>query len=177
MKKSLFFAMVLAVICLLPSCKKDSYKDKIIIGHKRGMSITSYKGAYLVEQYSHTSWGYFVDLDSDGQNDIQFHSTTETGGRGTLVELLCKHENIALLGELDGQEFTLWANVANFSFGVLNTFVSTDVILKDNDLYFPFEEVRYIGYKLTENDKSRLGWMKVKLHTDGVELYETAIQK
>ena len=81
------------------------------------------------------------------------------------------------MGELDGQEFTLWANVANFSFGVLNTFVSTDVILKDNDLYFPFEEVRYIGYKLTENGKSRLGWMKVKLHTDGVELYETAIQK
>ena len=31
--------------------------------------------------------------------------------------------------------------------------------------------------KIIENDKSRLGWMKVILHEDEVELLETAIQK
>jgi hypothetical protein len=38
------------------------------------------------------------------------------------------------------------------------------------------DEVKYIGFKITENDKSRLGWMKIILHHDFVELLETAIQ-
>ena len=56
--------------------------------------------------------------------------------------------------------------------------MSTNVILlnKDNS-FFPMNEAKYIGFKLTENNASRLGWMKVILHNDHVELLETAIQK
>lgn len=88
------------------------------------------------------------------------------------------------------------------SFGLNDSFMTTNVILKNrsyyypigdetigdvtyhymihykNDCdYFPMDEEKYIGFKITENNKSRLGWMKLILHHDYVELLETAIQK
>ena len=88
------------------------------------------------------------------------------------------------------------------SFGLDDSFMNTNVVLKNrsydypggnetienvtyyymihdkNDCdYFPMDDEKYIGFKITENDRSRLGWMKVILHYDHVELLETAIQK
>ena len=177
MKKTLFIALTLAAICILPSCKKDSTQAKVVFGNSKRMSVTSYEGIPLVEQYGHFSWGYYVDLNNDGQGDVQFHSTSEIMEGGILTELNCL-DNTAVLGELNNQKFSLWANNANDSFGYDNTFMSTNVTFRENDnYYFPKDEVKYIGFKLNENDQSRLGWMKVILHHDYVELLETAIQK
>lgn len=116
MKKSLFLALALAIICIMPSCKKSCPNDPevsnnpITFGDNEGMVVTPYENIPLVTQYGHYSWGY--------------------------VTLLYKDSN-----------------------------------------FFPMNETKYIGFKLTENDQSRLGWMKVILHHDYVELLETAIQK
>ena len=177
MKKTLFIALTLAAICILPSCKKDSTQAKVVFGNSKGMTVTSYEGIPLVEQYGHFSWGYYVDLNNDGQNNVQFYSTSEIMERGILTELFCG-VNTAVLGELTNQKFSLLANNANDSFGYDNTFMSTNVTFRENDnYYFPKDEVKYIGFKITENNKSHLGWMKVILHHDYVELLETAIQK
>lgn len=48
---------------------------------------------------------------------------------------------------------------------------------------FPTDEEKYIGFKLTQNGISRLGWLKIKLHPTwgnsvvDTELIETAIQR
>ena len=48
---------------------------------------------------------------------------------------------------------------------------------------FPTDEEKYIGFKLTTHNESRLGWIKIKLHPTwggrvvNTELIETAIQK
>ena len=100
------------------------------------------------------------------------------------------------------EKLSLYANNINDSFNNDDTFMNIEVILKnrsysysngteegdhvlihyqtdyENDCdYFPMDEEKYIGFKITENNKSRLGWMKVILHRDYVELLETAIQK
>ena len=247
MRKSLFIAWVLAAICIIPSCKKESLKDKVVFGDTQGMSVTSYDSVTLVEQYSHTSWGYSLDLNGDGQDDIQFHSEILGSiqfGQDIVTTLACINENVALLGysknqvlylhidstfhtedsvwwdvnvyktytceaidETDqvvqtNEKFALLENDANDNFDKDYTFKNTNVILKgrsqtyfevpetvDHVLYtyqvnqkgncdvFPMDEVKYIGFKITENDKSRLGWMKIILHHDSVEPLETAIQK
>ena len=175
MKKKMIIILVLAAICIMPSCTKDPAQSKVIFGDSKGMSVTSYEGVQLVVQYGHYSWGYYVDLNGDGQDDVQFHSTSEVAGGGILTELYC-HENVALLGENVDDEFSLLANDTNDSFGFDNTFMCIDVILHDNDSHFPLDEEKYIGFKITDNDKDKLGWMKVILHHDYVELLETAIQ-
>ena len=82
------------------------------------------------------------------------------------------------MGESIDNEFSLLANDTNDSFDNDNIFMCTIVILLNKDSnFFPMNETKYIGFKLTENDQSRLGWMKVILHHDYVELLETAIQK
>ena len=177
MKKTLFIALTLAAICILPSCKKDSTQAKVVFGNSKRMSVTSYEGIPLVEQYGHFSWGYYVDLNNDGQNNVQFYSTSEIMEGGILTELFCG-VNTAVLGELTNQKFSLLANNANDSFGYDDAFMCTNVtLLRSDNEYFPMNEAKYIGFKIIENDKSRLGWMKVILHEDEVELLETAIQK
>ena len=161
----------------MPSCTKDPAQSKVIFGNNKGMSITSYEGICLVVQYGHHSWGYAIDLNGDGQDDVQFHSTSEVAGEGILTELYC-YENVALLGENTNNEFLLLANDVNDSFDNDNILMCTNVTLLYIDSnFFPMEEAKYIGFKITENNKSRLGWMKVILHHDEVELLETAIQK
>ena len=177
MKKTLFIALILAAICILPSCKKDPAQTKVVFGDSKGMTVTSYEGISLVNQYGHNSWGYYVDLNNDGLQDVQFYSMSEIMEGGILTELFCG-VNTAVLGELTNQKFSLLAYNANDSFDNDNIFMCTNVTLlyKDSS-FFPKNEAKYIGFKLTENDQSRLGWMKVILHHDYVELLETAIQK
>jgi len=178
MKKTLLFALALVAICILPSCKKDPAQTKIVFGNTNGMSVTSYEGILYPEQYGHYSWGNTLDLDGDGENDVQFHSTSEIMGGGILTELYCLENTVALLGDITNQKFYLWANNANESFGNDNCFMSTDVKLREGDnYYFSINEAKYIGFKITEKDKSRLGWIKVIHHPDYVEILETAIQK
>ena len=247
MKKTLFFVLALTAICIIPSCKKDPAQTKVVFGNGEGMSVTTYENSPLVEQYGHDSWGYFIDLNNDGQNDVQFHSQiigSPGVGRYIVTELIC-HENIALLGDIINQQrflhidtvgcsiddsimyiyinhtitcnqinetdsivstnekFSLYADNAGQSFDSGNSFMSTNVTLKNRPYYFPIgdettienivyqhmqyekydcdafpmDEEKYIGFKITKNDRNRLGWMKVILHHDYVELLETAIQK
>lgn len=177
MKKSLFLALALAIICIMPSCKKDPAQTKVVFGNTHGMSVTSYDSSFHPEQYGHFSWGNTIDLNGDGQIDVQFHSTSELAEGSILTELYCL-ENTALLGESIDNEFSLLANDTNDSFDNDNIFMCTNVTLlyKDSS-FFPKNEAKYIGFKLTENNQSRLGWMKVILHHDYVELLETVIQK
>ena len=57
MKKSLVFALALLAICIMPSCKKDPAQNKVVFGDSKGMTVTSYEGISLVNQYGHNSWG------------------------------------------------------------------------------------------------------------------------
>ena len=182
MKQLSIFAMALLLVVSIASCKKDATNDKVVFGDSKGMSVTSCQGSLFPEQYGHYSWGNIVDLNGDGQGDIQFHWwNCDSEGQGHHIEhehdivmtLKCPNENTGLLGNIVNQEFSLCANNANDSFDINNTFRCTDVSLNT----FPMDEVKYIGFKLTENNQSRLGWMKVILHNDHVELLETAIQK
>lgn len=105
--------------------------------------------------------------------------------------------------------FEVFANDYNDPYNVDNPFLSGDVALFKEDVSysladpdevnhtisissnkyiyscwnFPTDEEKYIGFKFTTNGKSRLGWLKLKLHSIGkgsvvnTELFETAIQK
>ena len=247
MKKTLFIALTLAAICILPSCKKDPAQTKVVFGDSKGMTVTSYDSTFYPEQYGHFSWGNTVDLNGDGQDDVQFRSE-DIGSAGLghdiVTSLKCLNENIALLGDIVNQEnylhidstfhtedsiwwvigvyrtytceriaetdsvvsttekLSLYANNANDGFGNDDTFMSTNVVLKNRSYtypcepeigdhvticyqisnenncdVFPMDEAKYIGFKINENNQSHLGWMKVILHHDYVELLETAIQK
>ena len=182
MKQLSLFAMALLLVASIASCKKDTTNGKVVFGDSKGMSVTSCQGSLFPEQYGHYSWGNLVDLNGDGQGDIQFHWwDCDSEGQGHHVEhehdivitLKCPNENVGLLGNIVNQEFSLCANNANDSFDHNNTFKCTDASLNA----FPMDEVKYIGFKLTDNNQNRLGWMKVILHHDHVELLETAIQK
>lgn len=247
MKKLSLFAMALLLVASIASCKKDTTNGKVVFGDCKGMSVTSYDSTLSIEQYAHYSWGNTVDLDGDGQNDIQFHSQ-DVGSAGLghdiVTTLKCINENVALLGDIINQENylhidstshtedSIWWVIGVYytytceriaetdsvvsstekltnvdhsfgdSYGLDDSFMNTNVVIKNrsyvypsgnetignvtyycmihkkNDCdFFPMDEEKYIGFKITENDKSRLGWMKVILHHDHVELLETAIQK
>lgn len=247
MKKLSLFAMTLLVIASIASCKKDTTNGKVVFGDSKGMSVTSYDSTFLPEQYGHFSWGNTVDLDGDGQNDVQFRSE-DIGSAGLghdiVTTLNCLNENVAFLGDVINQEKylhidstlhtedSIWWVIGVYktytceqiaetdsvvsstekltnvdhsfgdSYGLDDSFTNTNVVLKNrsyeypsgdetignvtyyymiinkNDCdFFPMDEEKYIGFKITENNKSRLGWMKVILHHDHVELLETAIQK
>ena len=100
------------------------------------------------------------------------------------------------------EKLSLYANDAGDTFGFANGFKSTETILKNrsyyysggtsngdhmlihyeyyykNDCdYFPMDEEKYIGFKIVEGESARLGWIKIILHNDCVELIETAIQQ
>ena len=263
MKKTLPYLFVLLMVGMIVSCHKDPVPNNggneqptdsilptsslVTFGNSEEMSVISYEGTLFPEQYSNGSWGNAIDLNNDGQEDIQFHSM-DVGSAGLghdiVTTLKCQHSNVALLGDIIQQEhflhidttdyytidstswdvgiyrvitcsqisepdsilshtekLSIYANNVGESFDINNTFMSTDVLLKDrsytipygsetvsnvtyhymeeikNDCdYFPMDEEKYIGFKVTENGKNRLGWMKIILHHDYVELLEIAIQ-
>lgn len=253
MKKNLIFLLVVLMVGLIISCHKEPQPnneqtiDSITFGDYEWMSVTPYDSTFHPEQYGHFSWGNAIDLNNDGQDDIQFHSM-DVGSAGLghdiVTTLKCQHSNIALLGDIIQQEhflhidttdyytidstswdvgiyrvitcsqisetdsilshtekLSIYANNVGESFDINNTFMSTDVLLKNrsytipygsetvgnvtyhymeeikNDCdFFPMDEEKYIGFKVTENGKNRLGWMKIILHHDYVELLEIAIQ-
>lgn len=84
MKKTLFFALALAAICIMPSCKESSNSETIVIGDSEGMIVTTYDSTFL--PYTHTfnedmyselySCGDRIDLNGDGVEDIQLISVT-----------------------------------------------------------------------------------------------------
>jgi len=247
MKKLLLFALALASICIMPSCKKDPTQNKVVFGNGKGMTLTSYDSSFHLEQYNYLSWGNTIDLNGDGEFDIQFRSEnigSPAVGRDIVTELNCLNENVTLLGDIINQEKYIQIDTSSYmedsvswvivvtkiytceqiaetdsvvstsekltnidhnsgdSFGLDDSFMNTKVVLKNrsyyyligeetienityhymlhdkNDCdYFPMDEEKYIGFKIIENNKSRLGWMKLILHHDHVKLLETAIQK
>ena len=84
MKKTLFFSLALAAICIMPSCKKSSNSETIVIGDSEGMIVTTYDSTFL--PYTHTfnedmyseiyRCGDLIDLNGDGVEDIQLISVT-----------------------------------------------------------------------------------------------------
>ena len=247
MKKLSFFAMALLIVVCIISCKKDPAQAKVVFGNSKGMSVTSYDSTFFPVQYGHFSWGNTVDLNGDGEVDIQFRSESVGSvgiGHDIVTAINCLNENVALLGDIINQEKYLHISSTSHtedsvwwvidvskiytceqiaetdsvisttekltnvdhkfgdSYGLDDSFLNTTVVLKNrsydyssgeetignisyhymihekNDCdFFPMDEEKYIGFKITENNKTRLGWMKLILHRDYVELLETAIQK
>ena len=99
MKKTILFALVLAVVCVMPSCKKDPKPaDKIIFGNTEGMNVVNY------DTVLHVVGTLSMDLDQDGTDDLKVESRFEPSYEGQtsdaqILNLYCLNENIALFGE------------------------------------------------------------------------------
>ena len=248
MKRLSIFAILVLIVASIVSCRKDPAPHKVIFGDNEGMTVTSYDSTLHSDLYAAYYWGHNIDLNNDGQNDIQFliQDIGSAGlGHDFVTTLKCLNENTALWGDIINQEvflhidtteyfttdsihwdagiyrtitcdqiaetdsvisstekLSLYANNAGDAFDQDGDFMSTNVILKDRSYtipygsetidnftfhymeeiknncdIFPMNEEKYIGFKITANDKSRLGWIKLILHHDHVELLETAIQE
>ena len=102
MKKSLLFALVLATICLMPSCKKHA--SEIAFGDTVGMLVSTYDSTDMKVSLQ-VPWEryYDIDLDSDGSPDIQLLSRNEGSpnvGRVETSYIKCLNENLSLLGDI-----------------------------------------------------------------------------
>ena len=247
MKKSLLFALALAAICIMPSCKK--YASEIAFGDTAGMRVATYDKTNM--QSDHYESYYEIDLNNDGQCDIKLYSqliASAAIGDPIVSYIKCKNKDIALLGDIILQEhyihtdttvtvqegvtfqritrthtcervddadivedskekLSLTAANADESFGLEDSFLSTEVALNgfsygfcddpvdlgtdfvtqecdnyNNDCdYFPMNKEQYIGFKFTIDGRDHLGWMKIILEENMGEYYvrpiESAIQK
>ena len=244
MKKSFLFALALATICIMPSCKKHA--SEIAFGDTSGMRIVSYDSSDL--QTDHYETYYEIDLNNDGQGDIKLTSQLIASAAISdpfVSYIKCMSKDIALLGDIflqehyihidttitqhDGVTFeritrthtcervdetnivedseeklSLTAANAGESFGLNNSFLSTEVALNgfsygfcddpeeispnfvtqqcdyyNNDCEcFPLDKEQYIGFKFTIDGKDHLGWMKIILESGYyVRPIESAIQK
>jgi len=247
MKKSLFFTLVLAAICLMPSCKK--YASEIAFGDTAGMRVATYDNTDM--QSAHYESYYEIDLNNYGQCDIKLFSqliASAAIGDPIVSYIKCKNKDIALLGDIILQEhyihtdttvtvqegvtfqritkthtcervdntdivedseekLSLTAANAGESFGLENSFLSTEVALNgfsygfcddpeswgtdfvtqqcdnyNNDCdYFPLNKEQYVGFKFNKNGRDHLGWIKIILEENMgdyyVRLIESAVQK
>jgi len=149
----------------------------------------------LKESYSHSETTIDTTNDYIITTRDYFYSTCEKTTEGDLVHT--------------SKVFEVFANDYNDPYNVDNPFLSGNVALFKEDVSysladpdevnhtvsvsskkyiyscwnFPTDEEKYIGFKFTKNGVSRLGWLKLKLHSIGkrsvvnTELFETAIQK
>lgn len=103
MKKSLFLALALAAICIIPSCKK--FASNIAFGDTGGMRVATYDSTDMQTGYMKSF--YDIDLNKDGQPDLQLLSVYEGSpevGRAEVSYIKCLNENFALLGDIIIQE-------------------------------------------------------------------------
>lgn len=247
MKKTLFFALALTAICIMPSCKK--YASEIAFGDTAGMRVATYDNTDM--QSAHYESYYEIDLNNDKQCDIKLYSQLIASvaiGDPIVSYIKCKNKDIALLGDIILQEhyihtdttvtvqegvtfqritkthtcervdatdiiedskekLSLTAANAGESFGLENSFLSTEVALNgfsygfcddpvdigtdfvtqqccnyNNDCdSFPVDKEQYIGFKFTIDGRDHLGWLKIILEERQGDYYvrpiESAIQK
>lgn len=86
MKKILLFAIALAAICLMPSCKKDPVTNTITFGDTRDMDVVEYNSTFF-RYYTHHGdldptieinylrCDTILDFNNDGYEDILFSSS------------------------------------------------------------------------------------------------------
>ena len=247
MKKTLFFALALAAICLMPSCKK--YASEIAFGDTAGMRVATYDKTDM--QSEHYESYYEIDLNNDGQCDIKLYSqliASAAIGDPIVSYIKCKNKDIALLGDVILQEhyihtdttvtvqegvtfqritrthtcervddadivedskekLSLTAATAGESFGLEDSFLSTEVALNgfsygfcddpeeisanfftqvcnnynDDCDSFPMDKEQYIGFKFTIDGRDHLGWIMIILEGSYGNYYvrpiESAVQR
>ena len=103
MRKLWFLVLVLAAICIMPSCKK--YASNIAFGDTGGMRVSTYDSTDMQTEYLNSF--YDIDLNKDGQPDLQLLSVytgSPAVGRAEVSYIKCLNENIALLGDIILQE-------------------------------------------------------------------------
>lgn len=138
---------------------------------------------------------------------LHFDTTSHTEDSITWVVIVTRTYTCNPIAETDSllsitEKLANIGHNSGDSYGTDDTFKNMEVVLKNRSYFypggdetvedvtyhcmieerndcdnFPMDEEKYIGFKIIDNNKSRLGWMKVILHHDYVELLETAIQK
>lgn len=248
MKKTLLFILALAAVCIMSSCNKE--RTGITFGDYTGMIVTSYDTVSMQHTTTDFSdqWGYLVDLNGDGKNNIQLYTSVTNHGLSisaihcidddetqiickevekkrylhsdttywqtgdtthvTITEIYTFHKideadivehietvsipqaydegDLFILNKNSFPEFvTLYkrateSNYTAYSADPNNQTHYHTVFKNDYDI-FPLDEEKYVGFRMTDADRFRYGWMKIKLfNKDGkyfVKLFETAIQE
>ena len=94
MKRLVLFAMALAVVCIMPSCKKE--RTGITFGDYTGMIVTSYDTVSM-QHTPNDRWFYLLDLNGDGETNIRLYTDLSTYGVSAihcidedLTQIICK---------------------------------------------------------------------------------------
>lgn len=248
MKRLVLFAMALAAVCVMPSCNKE--RTGITFGDYTGMIVTPYdtvSAQHTITDFS-DQWGYLVDLNGDGKNDIQLYtSVTPFGVSVSAIDCINDDETQIICKEVEKKRYlhsdtTYWqtGDTSHVTITKIYTFhkideadivehletISIPQAYNDGDLFilnknsfpesvtlymhatesnytaytadpykqthyhtvykndydrFPLDEEKYIGFRFTDADRFRYGWMKIKLYNNEgnyfVKLLETAIQE
>ena len=227
MKKTLLFVLALAAVCVMPSCNKE--RTGITFGDYTGMIVTPYDTVSMQHITDFTDqWGYLVDLNGDGENNIRLYTSVSDHGLSvsaihcidddltqivdtthvTITEIYTFHkideadivehlETISIPQAYnDGDLFILnknsfpesvtlymHATESNYTAYTADPYKQTHyyTVYKNDYDRFPLDEEKYIGFRFTDADRFRYGWMKIKLYNNEgnyfVKLLETAIQE
>lgn len=253
MKKILFIAFAMIVATLVSCNKIPNLSDGITFGNTTGMTVTPYDSTGLSP--------YLLDLNDDGTVDVELSSQLVGSaglGHHVITTLQCRHQGVALAGELINQEQFMHVDTSSwyyfdpdypqfdsilvvsvtktrtcnpidegdqvvstseklllnaydagnslrmtddfgfsdkvflknasvfvgygpFGYGTPVLNVQYEAVYNDCDV-FPLEEVKYIGFKIHDGERERLGWIKLTLelvaeNTHHVKLLETAVQR
>ncbi len=86
--------MALAVVCIMPSCKKE--RTGITFGDYTGMIVTSYDTVSM-QHTPNDRWFYLLDLNGDGETNIRLYTDLSTYGVSAihcidedLTQIICK---------------------------------------------------------------------------------------
>ena len=247
MKRLVLSAMALAAVCVMPSCNKE--RTGITFGDYTGMIVTPYDTVSMQHTTDFTDqWGYLVDLNGDGENNIRLYTSVSDHGLSVsaihcidddLTQIVCKkvekqrylhsdttyrqtgdttHVTITEIYTFhkideadivehletisipqaynDGDLFILnknsfpesvtlymHATESNYTAYTADPYKQTHyhTVYKNDYDRFPLDEEKYIGFRFTDADRFRYGWMKIKLYNNEgnyfVKLLETAIQE
>ncbi|MBQ6772334.1 MAG: hypothetical protein IJP44_15320 [Bacteroidales bacterium] len=95
MKKLLFFALVLAAVCVMPSCGKEEQAKTITFGDTKGMSVVSYDS--LIDNRC-----IYLDIDNDGVKDFSLDNSYDglTDSDPQTVCLITLNTNFAFQGKI-----------------------------------------------------------------------------
>jgi hypothetical protein len=151
--------------------EKESYSH-------RDTTITSYNGwTQIVSNYTYSTCGKIDENDPTSTsnvfeitaNDFNEHLCLEDNFQFKNSTFLFREDiKYTLMDEPNEEEQIVTGSHVHHIYDCWN---------------FPTDEEKYIGFKLTQNGKSRLGWLKIKLHPAwgnsvvDTELIETAIQR
>ena len=158
--------MLLALLFTVLACEKDSTKtnsrDEILAGNY-GKMLVNRMDTMLIGGYNQQAI-FNLDLDGDGTPD--FRLTSEYWGSPGMeqhprAQILSLSTNSLINGNLIND--TIFYNYSSYN---------------QSCYYFPTDQIRYIGVKLTDGDKERIGWIKLGLFDEyKLMIFETALWK